>query len=205
MGEQSQVDTGSEDNSTDTSSITDKKNDTVAYSTYKKVLSQEKNLRVRLEESNSKLAALEEEKNKAEEAKLSEQGEYKKLLELERKKREESELKAKEYENSIMNAHKLNAFKEKLPSKIANPAYYDFVEIDKIVIDPETGLVNDSSVQEVVDSFVSNHAQLLESRTTGLPNDAAKGSPKKITIEEWKRLPLSERKARMKEVYDTIS
>ena len=176
---------------------------TVTYSTYKKVLSQEKNLRARLEEANAVIAEKEAKEKAEEEKRLSEQGEYKKLLELERKKREELEGKTKDYERSILDAHKLNAFKEKLGGRVANPAYYDFVDLDNIVINPETGEIDSASVQAVVDKFVVEHSPLIKQSRPTLPNQAPRDNNLgTLSYEQWKSLPLKERQKRMAEVME---
>ena len=206
MSEKSKVDITSSDvdvksagSTTDDSSGSEDKQ-TVAYSTYRKVLSQEKNLRARLEEANSKLAEQKAKEQAEEEKRLSEQGEYKKLLDLERKKREELEGKNAEYHRSILDAHKLNAFKEKLNGRVANPAYYDFVDLDNIVINPDTGDIDEVSVQSVVDKFVMEHSPLIKSDRPRLPNDAPKDSHNStLDFEAWKKLPLADKKKRMAE------
>lgn len=176
-------------------------NDKVAYATYKRTVAQEKKLRAKLEDANKRLEEIERLEKQKEEELLKEQGEFKKLLDLERQKREELESENTSYKKSLLDAHKLNAFKEKLPAPVANPAYYDFVDLEGIVIDPETGLVNDDSVKSEVDKFVSTHSRLLDTKRTGLPNDAPNGSGGTLTVSEWKKLPLTERKKRMGEVY----
>lgn len=174
---------------------------TVSYSAYKKSLTQEKNLRARVQEYEEKLRAIEEEKAKKEAEELAKQGEFKKLLELEKAKREELEASNNEYKKSILDAHKLNAFKEKLKGKVANPAYYDFVDIESIVMNPETGEIEETSVQNVVDRFVTEHSALIKTDRPRLPDNAPKdGGGSNLDYESWKKLPLIERKKRMAEV-----
>lgn len=178
--------------------------DFVKYETYKKTLNQEKNLRAKLEQASQELEEFKRKEQELEEKTLQEQGEYQKLLELERKKREEMEQKASQYEQSIMQAHKLNAFKEKLPGQIANPAYYDFVDLEKIVINPETGEIAEESVQSAVDEFLGSHQRLIVTKNSGLPNQApTDGSAGKLSLDQWRKLPLKERKERMSEVFNS--
>ena len=178
--------------------------DFVKYETYKKTLNQEKNLRAKLEQASQELEEFKRIEQEREEKTLQEQGEYQKLLEIERKKREEMEQKATQYEQSIMQAHKLNAFKEKLPGRIANPAYYDFVDLEKIVINPDTGEIAEESVQSAVDEFLSSHQRLIVTKSGGLPNQApTDGSTGKLSLDQWKKLPLKERKERMSEVFNS--
>ena len=175
-------------------------NESVKYETYKRTLGQKKKLETELLEAKERLAEIERKEQEAEEKRLAEQGEYKKLLDLERKKREENEQKVKSYEKNLLDAHKLNAFKEKLPGKIRNNAYYDFVDINKIVLDPETGHVDETSLNEVVNDFVSEHSALLDLGQKRQLPDNAPGSTTALTYDEWVKLPLDERKKRYREM-----
>jgi hypothetical protein len=176
--------------------------DSVKYETYQKSVRQEKSLREKLSTVESQLAEFKTREQEVEEKRLAEQGEYKKLLELERKKRQEFESKVEENERNVLLAHKLNAFKESLPGKgLARPEYYDWVDHDSIVIDPDTGIVDQSSVEAAVNKFVQDHHRLLDTSKPGLPNQAPQGQAGKLTVEQWKALPVKERRARMGEVH----
>ena len=177
----------------------------VSYSTYKKTLSQLKNLQEKYKEQGLTLNSFVEKEQQLEQKRLEEQGEYKKLLDLERQKLSQYEQERDSYKNKLITAHKLNAFNEKLPSKIANPKYYSHVPVDDILIDPETGLVDDSSVDSVVSSFIKEHPTLLETKSNPMPSDAP-GTKSTLTHAEWLKLPsLKEKKARMHEVYNNDS
>ena len=174
--------------------------ETIAYSTYKKVVNQEKNLRARLDEVSKELTAIRDKEKAEEEKRLAAQGEYKKLLDLEKKKREELEEQTKGYQASILKSQKISAFKEKLPGTIENPAYYNFADLDLIAVNPETGELDESSVQASVDKFVTEHSPLLKSAKGKLPNNAPKDGAAPLTYDQWAKLPLKEKKERMAEV-----
>jgi hypothetical protein len=176
-------------------------NGEVSYTTYKKTLTQLKNLQEKHRESESLLMQYQQKEKENEQKRLEEQGEYKKLLELERQKLNQYEQERDQYKNKLINAHKLNAFNEKLPSKISRPEYYDFVDTDSIVIDPETGMVDDSSVDNAVNSFMQNHYQLLDTKKVPMPSNSPSASST-LTEEQWLKLPLKERRARLKEMVD---
>lgn len=176
----------------------------VSYSTYKKTLSQLKNLQEKYKEQGVTLDSYVQKEQQFEQKRLEEQGEYKKLLDLERQKLTQYEQERDNYKNKLITAHKLNAFNEKLPSKIANPKYYSHVPVEDILIDPETGLVDESSVDSVVSSFIKEHPTLLETRANPMPSDAP-GTKSKLTHGEWLKLPLKEKKERMHEVFNNDS
>lgn len=176
-------------------------NGEVSYTTYKKTLTQLKNLQEKHRENESLLMQYQQKEKETEQKRLEEQGEYKKLLELERQKLNQYEQERDQYKNKLINAHKLNAFNEKLPSKISRPEYYDHVDIDSIVIDPETGMVDDSSVDNAVNSFMQNHYQLLDTKKVPMPSNSPSASST-LTEEQWLKLPLKERRARLKEMVD---
>lgn len=179
----------------------DQNNDYVSHTTYKKTLTQLKNTQEKYKEREALLQQYQIKEQEAEKKRLEEQGEYKKLLEMERQQKVQSQKERDEYKKSLLDAHKLNAFNEKLPSKISNPKYYNFVDTDSIVIDPETGLVDETSVDNAVNTFVKEHHQLLDTKKVPLPSDSPSNSSS-LSYEQWLKLPLKERRARMKEVYN---
>lgn len=178
------------------------KQDVVAYETYQKTLAQEKNARAKVAELESKLNSFVNAQKQAEEAKLNEKGEFKKLVEL----REQEIEKLKEqlgaiekerdsYKGNLDDTYKLQAFYDKLPGKIKRKEYLSFVDLDSIVVDPETGNIDSGSLQNVVSGFVENYGDLIEqNKFSGLPGDAPKGSSRKYTMNEWKNLTLKEKK-----------
>jgi predicted nuclease with TOPRIM domain len=177
----------------------------VDYKSYSKVVGVNKKLQSQVKDIQQKLEAFEQKERELEEKRLSEQGEYKKLLELERKKRLEEEQKRTQYQKDLLDAHKLNAIKERLPGKITRPEYYSFIDTDKIAIDPETGIIDEASIIEAVNQFVETHGRLLERQgSPGLPQNAAKDGTS-INFDQWKNLPLKEKKARMKDVFNNYN
>jgi len=183
------------------------KKDVVAYETYQKVLAEKKSMQAKAQEIESKLAEIEKAQRERDEAKLNEKGEFKKLVELRdqeiEKLRNEINTVAKDrdsFKGNLDDTYKLQAFYDKLPGKIKRQEYLGFVDLESIVIDPDTGTVDSSSVQNVVSNFVENYGDLIESsKFAGLPGDAPKGG-KKLTVKDWQNLPLKEKKSRMKEV-----
>lgn len=139
------------------------------------------------------------------EAKLKEEKRFQELAE-EKDRQLKEVLNEKElYRKSLLDAHKLNAFKEKLPGAIANPAYYSLVDIEEIRMD-ESGNIDQDSLTGLVNSFLENHSRLLDVKQGKNPPSNAPGTPQpSLSIEEWQKLPLMEKKKRMGEVYKNFT
>lgn len=172
----------------------------VSFETYSKLLDQHKKTKEKEREYADKVKLYEDEKKKVEESKLKEQGEYKKLLD-----NRESEIKKLQEDNdnfkrAVYDGAKLQAVLEKLPGKIKKKEYLNFIDIEKIAIDPETNIIDEKTVQDVASLFVKEHSSLIEvSGKNPLPNDSGKpGST--LKYEDWVKLPLKEKKDRLKEV-----
>jgi hypothetical protein len=176
-------------------------NGNVSYTTYKKTLTQLKNLQEKHKQSEHLLGEFEKKEQELEKKRLEEQGEYKKLLEMERQKIGQYESERDEYKNRLITAHKLNAFTEKLPSKISKPQFYDHIPLNDIVIDPETGVVDETSVNNAVNFFVKEYHQLLEPTGKPLPSDSPSVSGQ-LSYQQWLKLPVKEKRARINEVID---
>lgn len=173
--------------------------DVVTYETHKKLLGQKKSV----EQENE---ALKKQLKDIEEKKLQESGEWQKIAKLKEeetakfKSELEAERKEKESLTSVLiQAQKLQAVKEKLPGKLENPDYMSFIDIDKVILNPETGEIDESSVESVVQSFVKTHPKLLKADTKFLPNGNA-SAPGKLTHEDWLKLPVAQKRLRMKDV-----
>ena len=102
--------------------------------------------------------------------------------------------------NAINNTIKANAFYDKLPGKLGNHQYLNFANIDDIAYDPETGKVDEQSVDKVVNEFMEKHSKLVEAdEIAKLPSGSPAGS-NKLTVDQLQNLPLKEMKKRIKDV-----
>lgn len=182
-------------------------NDPVSYETHRRILSQRKKDQEKIKEFEERFAEIDRVNKTAEEQKLAEQGEFKKIVELRDKKIDELSNKLQSVveektnvEKTVKDTHKLQAFYEKLPGKIAKKEYLSFVDLEKIAYDPETGVIDNQSVDLVVNDFMENHSKLIEApKGHKLPNGYPSGT-NKLTLEQWQKLPLKEMKAQMKNV-----
>lgn len=148
--------------------------DIVTHETHQRLLSQRKKDQESMRSVQAELAEFKAEKQDFEEKRLAEQGEFKKLLELRNTENAKLKEDKSRYEKEFIDAHKLNAFREKLPGKIGDSSYYSYVDLDSIVLDPESGAVDMASVDSVVNSFVEKHHRLFDTNDAKkLPNHAS--------------------------------
>lgn len=146
----------------------------VSVETYKRVLKQRKADREKakaLEEENNALKA---ERETAENAKLAEANEYKKLYETEKKKREETESKLSEMSNKQVTDAKTKALSEALGG-LKKSEYLKFADLSQIQMNDD-GTVEGDSLATVVTVFRTNYPELvpIKGKDT-LPNMAPKG------------------------------
>lgn len=147
------------------------------------------------EQEEERLKAIEEEKQRE----LLEKGQYKTLLEQEReraKKLEEEKeeaLKAKKTsDETLMEARKLSAFENRLGGKLKNDKYLGFVNTKDIVVDPDTGNIDPSSVDATVKSFLGEHKELVEFGAGKMPNFDG-GTANNISQKQWKSMSHKDR------------
>ena len=174
-------------------------NDVVSHETFKKLLGQKKNV----EQENE---TLKRQLKEIEERKLQESGEWKKIAELKEQEAlqakqaaEEEKRRAENLNSTLIKSQKLQAVTEKLPGKLERPEYMAFIDVSKVVMNPETGEIDDTSVESVVQDFVKVHSKLLKSDPKFLPNGNAKPTTT-LKYEDWLKLPVKEKRTRFKEV-----
>ena len=179
------------------------KNDVVAYESYQKVLNEKKNVQARMGELQSQLNELLDAQKAQEEAKLNEAGEYQKLAQLKDQKIaelqsmvESANSERSQVKRDLEDTWKLQAFYQKLNGTVKRNEYLSFVDLDSIVIDPETRQVDETSVENVVGKFMESHGDLVHvKKAASLPSDA----PRK-TAKSFGDMSLNERKGAMASV-----
>lgn len=172
-------------------SVSDTSEDkSVKYETHQKLLSQRKNDQVKIQELQQQLQGLTDQQKQAEEAKLAENEEYKKLVDVRTQELESVRQEKDSLLQSVNDSLKLNAFIEKLPGKIKNSKYLSFVNTDDIVFsDPATREVDTASVDGVVSKFMEEHSHLVETGKVGkLPANAGNPTMNTANLSEQERL-----------------
>lgn len=144
------------------------KKDVVAYETYKKTVDEVKSLKERLK-------AIEDEKKVITEKNLKEQNDYKTLYEQKETALKDATSKLENFQKDLTDSIKISAFNKHLGGKLKHDDYIDFVELEKIVIHPETKKVDPESVKTVVASFLKSHSALVEVKRGNMPQNHANG------------------------------
>jgi hypothetical protein len=172
----------------------------VAYESHLKLLGEKKKVAERAAALELELESLRAKERERENQELEKSKNYEQLL-----KNREEELKAlkdrtAKFENERVQARKLDAFIKTLGGSLEDK-YWSLVDLDKIAVDPATNTVDTMSVSRYVDEYRATYPETIK-RPAGytMSSNAPDGSGRKLTIEEWKALPLKDKKARMHEV-----
>jgi hypothetical protein len=177
------------------------KKDAVAYDTYRKVLGEKKKADDKLSEQQKQIEELSAKIKEREEAELKAKGEIEKLLKIREEELAKEREKSSTLQGNIQKGLKLDAVLNSLSGKL-DPKYWHLLhsKLDDVVIDPTNGNADPASAQKVAQIFEQNYPEII-TKASGvkIPNGAAQGTGS-LTLEEWKKLPAKEMKARMHEV-----
>lgn len=179
----------------------EEKPDNVSWETHRKLLGEKKRLQESFRETQERLQALETEAKERAETELKQQNRYKELWEQEKERAAKYESDLKSQGEEIQNAFKLDAFRQALGNRTIDRKYYGFIDTGKILMDPETGNVDSTSLQKEIERIQETFPEIvrpLDKRP--LPSDYPAGSGSKLSYEEWKTLPLAEKKKRLPEM-----
>ena len=158
------------------------KPETIAYETHRKLLSQRKSDQEKMRGMEQQLNDLLNANKEAEEAKLREQGKWEDLAGQRENKIKELEQENLGFKDSFDKAVKLTSFRDQLGGTVDNSSYYDFVNVKDIVIDPETGVVDTASVEQVVNQFKKDHSKLYTPKVSkSLPANAPRDTNAMMT------------------------
>jgi hypothetical protein len=188
---------GNDDKTKDVSNDSDKdtspKPQSVAYESYQKALDEAK-------AAKKKVAEFERAKREADESKLKQDGEWKKLLEQREIELKETREKLSAKDKMIEDNRKMAAFLDSVTGEVPKQ-YWSLIDLDQIAVDPETGRPDEASVKKVASVFEKQFAEVIKKPSTSkLPNDAPQGGGGKLTYKQWLELPLKEKLARQKDV-----
>lgn len=169
----------------------------VKFETYDKVMNRMKKLESIVADKDQTISSFQTEIKQREESELAKNGEYKKLLELEKAKNQDLNNKVTEVSGerdsmfqTVVRARKEQAVIEKLPGKVKNTAYYDFISWDDVAMNPETGEIDHESAVQVANTFAEKHPELLEAKQMGkLPSGA---TPYGYQPKDFSQVPVAD-------------
>ena len=175
--------------------------DYVKRSAYQKSLTQEKNARERAKKAEAELAELKAKQEQAEQERLEANQEWETRAKQEKERADKAEAERNAILGDLVDHSKREAVLKHLGGNLKHPDYANFIDLDSVEYDSESG-VNMDSAQQVANNFLANHKHLLDVPSAGkLPGGKAEpGGAGKITHAEWLKLPLAEKKKRMRDV-----
>lgn len=169
--------------------------DSVAYETHRKLLGERKKDREKLSQMQEELARYQALERQKEEREAEANGEWDKLKRTYQEQIQDLQGKVTNYERSMVEGRKLQSFMEKVPGTIPKREYLSFVDTDEIILDPETGEVDEMSLEKTVNSFVQEYPHLIVPKDSKKNPSYAKLGPidhkksvKDLTIEELRSL-----------------
>lgn len=177
----------------------DEKSPTVKREAYDALLGEKKKAADELRASKARLAEFETKEAARVEEEQRKRGEFETLA----KKAAEEKQKLAE-ENAKLKAERTDARKwhafQKALGTTLDSKWSVTVDLDAIEAD-ETGAISAESVAKYVDRYRKEFPEAIgKGSAPGVPNPKPHGSGGSLTHEEWVKLPLKERKARMSEV-----
>lgn len=176
------------------------KKDTVAFETYDKAMKALAKEKAKIKEFEEKLSVFESKQKAQEEAEMQKKGEFEKILEIKNKELSDLKQEIAQKKSQEVTSKKLTAFLSKLGGKLVDNDFLTFVEVDKIAINPDTNEVDDSTLMSEVSRFTSKYPTTIDfGKAGGLPSDRP-NPPGSLTYEQWYKLPISEKKKRLKDV-----
>jgi hypothetical protein len=163
------------------------------------VKAEKKALAEKYANAQAELNKFKEDARLKQEESLKQQGEYQKLYEASLKEKEEISLKLLQKEKRELALRKIDVVMQELGAPLAKPEYWDFVDLDRIPVDEATKDIDKNIAKQVASDFMMKFPELMQKKAGKMPNEAA-GTHAKITKEEWNKLPLKEKKERLKDV-----
>lgn len=160
---------------------------------------EKKVLAAKLAEVQSQLEKFNEDARLKQEETLKQQGEYKRLWEEEQKSKADLTEKLKKKEEKELALRKIDVVMQELGVPLAKAEYWNFMDLSKIPVDESTQDIDRNIAKKIASDFMRDFPELLAKKTGKMPNEAASSS-KGLTHDEWMKLPLAEKRLRIKDV-----
>lgn len=174
----------------------------VDYDTYSRAVDREKRWKQEAKEAQDRLAALENERKRNEQEQLEQEGKWQQLAESRQAQIDELKgevsLWQEKYtglDGQIKDSKKAHAIASKLPGTLRQE-YYHMLDLDSVVMNPETGEIDEASAVKAASVFQEKFPELVRpANTPSLPNGEPKiGSERMVTPEEYRKAPLAEKR-----------
>lgn len=170
-----------------------KESDKVDYSKYRELLDEKKKVQARERELATKVENYEKAQKEKEEDAAKKRGDYESLI----KTREEeiNNLKSKltTFEERQVHVKKVGSFLKTAGSDI-DEKWLRLVDPNEIIVNPETGEVDQMSVAKAVDSFKKTWPEAFKKPGARFPADAPNGTSGMVNESEWKAMKAADMK-----------
>lgn len=160
---------------------------------------EKKALALKFAEAQAKLEKLEADAKAKQEEALKQQGEYKKLWEEEQKQKADLTEKLKKKEEKELALRKVDVVMQELGVPLAKAEYWNFIDLSKIPVDEATQDVDRNIAKQVASDFMRDFPELLSKKPGKMPDGAPRPATQ-LSHEEWMKLPLPEKRLRLKDV-----
>lgn len=164
-----------------------------------KILKEKKNAMERVRELETKL-------KEESDAKLIEKENWKTLAEMKDKEAKEWQEKYTSAQRLIEDSAKISEIRTELSKLGLNQGYMDvamkLADTTSVVFDKENKIV--TGAENVARMIREKVPVFFQKTNPGVDHSAPAGSPGKLTIEDFKKLPLDEKRKREKELYENM-
>lgn len=176
------------------------KTDYVKHSTYTKAIGEIKTFKSKYRDAQAELNEFREKEKALKEASLLEEKKFQELINSQKSEIEQLRQSNESHVKDKLDFRRLNAAMSVMQQKGINldSQYMGLIPIDEIGISEE-GEVDLTSVSNVVDNFQKAHPRLTVPLKGLLPNDSSSASNSKMSVEQWKKLPIAEKKKALEE------
>lgn len=176
MSEQDVAPSGGETEVASGTEETQHSKDSVAYDTYRKVLSEKKKRDEQLSSIQAELESLRAQQKEREEAELKDQNRWKELYESLHQENSQLKSSLSEKDQRWESAIKLDSFYRALNGRVIDSKYAGFIDTSKILLDPETGEVDQTTVQREVERIQKEYPEIIKGgQAKSLPAQAPQG------------------------------
>ncbi len=165
-----------------------------------KILSEKKQWQAKAKEFETKLAEFDAKFKEVETKELEAKGDLKKLLDIEREKAAALAQQVKDANDNLAKLSESEKDRKKLASVLQafdgglDKRWWNLIDIDQVVIDPDTGEVDKGSVDKVTKTLKETYPEMVRKPVAGMPKNATQsGGGATIGHEAWKALPSKEK------------
>jgi hypothetical protein len=160
--------------------------DTVNYETYQRAVTEAKKAKEALRKAEEELKAKQE-------AELKETNNYKELVKLREQELEKERLEKSSLQSVIESGSKMQAFLAEVQGDLPQQ-FWSLVDLDKIVINPETKMPDKQAVTAYAREFEQQYSRVLDKPNAGkLPANAPQAG-NALTYEAWLKMSPSEKR-----------